>query len=86
MLFNESLPVKEEWLSKKALRTCDLFIAIGTSGTVSPASYFVRSAEYAGARTILINLTEMKPNNPAFKEQYLGKAEEIVPDILGMNV
>ena len=86
VLFNESLPVKEEWLSKKALRSCDLFIAIGTSGTVSPASYFVRSAEYAGARTILINLTEMKPHNPAFKEQYLGKAEEIVPELFGLSV
>ena len=53
VLFGEHLPVKEEWLVKRALRNCDLFVAIGTSGTVSPASTFVRSAEYVGARTNL---------------------------------
>jgi NAD-dependent deacetylase len=79
VLFGEHLPVKEGWLAKRALRDCDLFIAIGTSGTVSPASDFVRSADYAGARTILINLEPMEPKNPYFKEEYLGYAEELVP-------
>ena len=83
VLFGEQLPVKESWLAKRALRDCDLFIAIGTSGTVSPASSFVRSADYAGARTILINLEPMEPKNPYFKEEYLGYAQEIVPLIFG---
>ncbi|WP_103667742.1 Sir2 family NAD-dependent protein deacetylase [Pseudanabaena sp. BC1403] len=83
VLFGEHLPVKEEWLTKRALRDCDLFIAIGTSGTVYPASGFVRSADYAGARTILINLEPMEPKNPYFKEEYLGAAEEIVPLLFG---
>ncbi|MCU0544744.1 MAG: NAD-dependent protein deacylase [Oscillatoriaceae cyanobacterium Prado104] len=83
VLFGEQLPVKESWLAKRSLRDCDLFIAIGTSGTVSPASSFVRSADYAGARTILINLEPMAPKNPYFKEEYLGCAEEIVPLIFG---
>jgi NAD-dependent deacetylase len=80
-LFDEALPVDAEWSSKKALRDCDLFIAVGTSGTVSPASNFVRSAEYAGARTIYVNLEPMTPNNPAFRESYLGRAEEILPQL-----
>lgn len=79
VLFDELLPVREVCLAKKALRDCDLFIAIGTSGTVSPASNYVRSADYAGARTILINLEPMDPPNPYFHEEYLGLAEEIVP-------
>lgn len=79
VLFGEQLPVKESWLAKRALRDCDLFVAIGTSGTVSPVSSFVRSADYAGARTILINLEPMEPKNPYFKEEYLGYAEELVP-------
>jgi NAD-dependent deacetylase len=79
VLFNEPLPAKEEWLAKKALRDCDLFIAIGTSGTVSPASNYVRSADYAGARTILINLEPMNPRNPYFAEEYLGRAEDLIP-------
>lgn len=83
VLFGEQLPAQESWLAKRALRDCDLFIAIGTSGTVSPASSFVRSADYAGARTILINLEPMEPQNPYFKEEYLGSAEELVPVIFG---
>lgn len=86
VLFGEAIPPLASWQSKRALRDCDLFIAIGTSGSVSPASNFVRSAEYAGARTIYINLEPMSPKNPAFKEEYLGKAEEILPTLLGVDL
>ncbi len=81
VLFDEPIPADAERAAKHALRDCDLFIAAGTSGTVSPASNFVRSAEYAGARTILVNLQPMSPPNPAFREQYLGPAEEILPEL-----
>lgn len=83
VLFGEELSVHAGWTAKKALRDCDLFIAIGTSGTVSPASTYVRSAEYAGARTIYVNLEAMRPRNPAFKEEYLGPAEDLLPQLLG---
>jgi NAD-dependent deacetylase len=79
VLFDEALPVDAERSSKKSLRDCDLFLAIGTSGTVSPASNFVRAAHYAGARTIYVNLEPMKPHNPAFGEVVLGRAEELLP-------
>lgn len=82
-LFGELLPVDAEVASKRALRDCDLFLAIGTSGTVSPASSFVRSAAYAGARTILVNLERMDPPNPAFGEELLGRAEEVLPRLVG---
>jgi NAD-dependent deacetylase len=82
VLFDEPIPVKAEWLSKKALRDCDLFVAIGTSGTVFPAANFVRSANYVGARTVLINLEPMTPKNPYFQEEYLGPARELVPLLL----
>jgi len=83
LLFDEPLSVDAEWASKKALRDCDLFIAVGTSGTVSPASNFARSAEYAGARTVYVNLEPMRPANPAFRETYLGRAEQVLPQLLG---
>ena len=86
VLFGEAIPAKPSWHSKRALRDCDLFIAIGTSGTVSPASNFVRSAEYAGARTIYVNLEPMDPPNPAFKESYFGKAEELLSELFGIRV
>lgn len=86
VLFGEAIPSHPQWTVKRALRDCDLFIAIGTSGLVSPAANYVRGAEYAGARTILVNLEPMDPPHPAFKEQYLGRAEDTVPRLLGMAV
>ena len=82
-LFNESLPVDELHRVKRALRDCDLFLAVGTSGAVSPASEFVRGAAYNRARTVLVNLTPMDVKNPYFQEEYLGRAEEILPQLLG---
>jgi NAD-dependent deacetylase len=83
VLFDEMLPADAEWESKKALRDCDLFIAVGTSGTVAPASNFVRSAQYAGARTVYLNLEPMTPRNAAFREVHLGRAEELLPRLFG---
>jgi NAD-dependent deacetylase len=85
VLFDERLPPEASWRAKRALRDCDLFLAIGTSGLVSPAADFVRSAEYAGARTIYVNLEPMAPPNPAFRETVLGRAEEVLPKLLGVG-
>ncbi|MEM7605109.1 MAG: Sir2 family NAD-dependent protein deacetylase [Myxococcota bacterium] len=82
VFFGEAIPVDAEWTIKKALREVDLFIAVGTSGTVSPASNYVRSAAYSGARTVYVNLEPMEPANPYFQETYLGPAEEVLPRLL----
>ncbi|MEM9193643.1 MAG: Sir2 family NAD-dependent protein deacetylase [Myxococcota bacterium] len=81
VLFDEPVPVDEEWAITRALRDCDLFVAVGTSGTVSPASNYVRGAAYVGARTVFVNLEAMEPKNPAFQETYLGRAEELLPEL-----
>ena len=81
-LFNEPLPLDELHRVKRILRECDLFLAIGTSGVVAPASEFVRGAAYNRARTILVNLTPMETPNPYFGEEYLGRAEEVLPQLL----
>ncbi len=81
VLFGEQLPLDAEWKSKHTMRGCDLFVAVGTSGTVSPASNFVRSADFEGARTVLLNLEPMKHPNPYFKEEYLGEAVTLLPQI-----
>jgi len=85
VLFGEELPALPSWTVNRALRDCDLFIAIGTSGLVTPAANYVRSAEYAGARTILMNLEPMMKPNPAFKEQYFGPAERVLPELLATD-
>lgn len=64
-----------------ALRQCDLFIAIGTSGHVYPAAGFCQTAKYHGAHTVELNL---EPSNIAsvFDEQHYGPASEVVPRFL----
>ena len=85
VFFGEELQLDASWTVKRALRDCDLFLAVGTSGLVEPAASYVRGAEYAGARTILVNLEPLQRPNPAFQEQYLGKAEEVLPQLLGIE-
>lgn len=82
VLFDEPLGADEEVGAKRALRGCDLFLAVGTSGSVWPASSFVRSAAFEGARTVYVNLTPLSPPAPDFDEVHLGRAEEILPVLL----
>jgi NAD-dependent deacetylase len=85
VFFGEEIPLDAGWKAKLALRSVDLFIAIGTSGLVSPAANFVRSAKYVGAKTLLVNLEKMDPPDPAFDLEILGKAEETLPTLLGFD-
>ncbi len=62
-----------------ALMQCDLFVSIGTSGTVYPAAGFVEIANQSGAHTVELNL---EPSDQAsqFKESIHGPASQIVPE------
>ena len=60
-----------------ALERADLFAAIGTSGTVAPASAFARMARAAGVPTVEINREASA--DAAFDERRLGPASETVP-------
>jgi NAD-dependent deacetylase len=62
----------------EALRQCDLFASIGTSGAVYPAAGFVQSARYAGARTLEMNL-EPSLGSYLFHESRVGRAGDLVP-------
>jgi len=61
-----------------ALRSCDLFVSIGTSGAVYPAAGFVQSARYSGAATLEINL-EPSLGSIFFDESRTGPAGMLVP-------
>lgn len=65
-----------------ALSRCDLFVSIGTSGTVYPAAGFVQLAKMAGARTVEINL-EPSLGASAFDERIYGPATDKVPAFFG---
>lgn len=66
---------------EKLLKTCDLFISVGTSGVVYPAAGFVQTAKYYGATTIEINL-DMASNNFFFDKHIYGKAGSILPNFI----
>jgi NAD-dependent deacetylase len=84
VLFGEEIPADAEHSAKRALGDCDLFVAIGTSGTVSPASSFVLWAEYAGARRVLLNLEIDEAAHDHFSETRAGPADELVPQFFGV--
>jgi NAD-dependent deacetylase len=62
----------------RALSEADLFISIGTSGTVYPAAGFVTEARAAGAHTVELNL-EPSEGSSLFNDALHGPATEIVP-------
>lgn len=64
---------------EEALRSCDLFVSIGTSGAVYPAAGFVQTARYCGAKTLEMNL-EPSLGSVLFDESRIGKAGELVPE------
>jgi NAD-dependent deacetylase len=61
----------------QALESCDLFVAIGTSGNVYPASGFYQTAKIARAHTVEINL---QGTGTEFDEHIYGKASVVVPE------
>ncbi len=64
-----------------ALKDCDLFVAIGTSGNVYPAAGFVDAAAAVGAHTVELNL-EPSAVESAFAEKKYGPAGKLVPEFI----
>jgi NAD-dependent deacetylase len=70
------------------LKNCQLFIAVGTSGTVYPAASFVQEARKYGAYAVNINPEESE-NEIFFHRVIRGTAsvetEKLVEEILGQS-
>jgi NAD-dependent deacetylase len=64
-----------------ALQRCDLFVSIGTSGSVYPAAGFVAEARAAGAQTVELNLATSERASD-FAEARYGLASETVPALV----
>ncbi|MFT4861592.1 MAG: NAD-dependent deacetylase [Pseudohongiellaceae bacterium] len=60
----------------RALEACDLFVAIGTSGNVYPASGFYQTAKIRRAHTVELNL---ESTGSSFDTAHYGPATEVVP-------
>ncbi len=74
------MPLEMERI-EAALQGCELFIAIGTSGTVYPAAGFVQVARACGAHTIEVNL-QPSGSRSLFHELRQGPASIEVPALL----
>ncbi len=65
-----------------ALEACDLFVSIGTSGSVYPAAGFVREVRMGGrAHTVELNL-EPSEGHSQFAARHYGPAGRIVPEFV----
>lgn len=62
----------------EALETCDLFVAIGTSGNVYPAAGFVAEVNARGKPTVEVNLEETEGTD-LFTQTITGPATRAVP-------
>lgn len=62
---------------EEILIKADLFISVGTSGTVYPAAGFVNLANQSGAHSVELNL-EPSSGHSAFAEKHYGPATQIV--------
>ena len=66
---------------EQALRHCDLFISIGTSGHVYPAAGFFQMAKAHGAHTVELNI-EPSANGSEFDEAHYGPATDVVEEFV----
>jgi len=64
---------------ERAVRRCDLFVAVGTSGEVYPAAGLVNLAAERGARTVELNLER---TSGLFDETIVGPATVTVPALV----
>jgi NAD-dependent deacetylase len=79
--FGESLWEEDLRRCDEALRACDLFLVIGTSGVVYPAAGFASLAKDVGALVIEVNL-ESTPQSDLVDLSLQGRAKDLVPLLL----
>ncbi len=81
--FGEAMPVKETREAEARSRNADLFIVIGSSLVVYPAAYMPMYAVQAGARLIIVNLTDT-PMDSYADVVIRARAGEAMSAILGL--
>ncbi|MDO8526811.1 MAG: NAD-dependent deacylase [Deltaproteobacteria bacterium] len=81
VMFGEMLDARNEELVARAIEHADLFISIGTSGTVQPAASLALEARRRGVKTIEINSTRPK-NVSSFDLRIRAKAGDVLAAVL----
>lgn len=81
VLFGESLDEAALAAAQRAAVSADLFLAVGTSGRVAPASWLAPMARAAGALVINIDPVPGDPG-PGFDRQVTGDAQQVLAEWL----
>lgn len=81
--FGQNLVYDDLERAQVASSTCDVFLAIGTSLTVTPVAYLPRYALQAGARLVILNAQET-PFDRAADAVLRGSIGEVLPKIVEM--
>jgi NAD-dependent deacetylase len=63
--FGQSMPERELAEANRRAESCDLMLTLGSSLVVYPAAYLPQYASQAGAKLIIINMTETSMDNLA---------------------
>ena len=82
VLFGETLSDFAIEQATHALYGCDLFLVVGTSSVVIPAAYLLLDAYDAGAHCISVNIEPSRHENPYLHDEFVGRAEELLPVLL----
>ena len=81
--FGQNLVAEDLERAQAAASTCDVFLAIGTSLTVTPVAYLPRYALQAGAKLVIMNAQET-PYDSAANALLRGQIGEVLPAIVGL--
>jgi NAD-dependent deacetylase len=79
--FGENLDEEDLNMALGLSRQCEFFLTVGTSGVVQPAASLPVLAKRAGAFVVEVN-PEYTPLSPHMDLTLLGKAGEILPELL----
>ncbi len=79
--FGESLPLAELEAAVIAVRSCDIFFSIGTSGVVQPAASLASAARSVGSVVVEIN-AEATPLTQQADFSLLGKSGSVLPALI----
>jgi NAD-dependent deacetylase len=82
VLFGEPIPEKAAEKAMQLAQDCNLFLSIGTSAMVAPASYLPMIAQKTGAIVVEINLEETSLSKTIAKHSLRGRAGELLPRLL----
>jgi NAD-dependent deacetylase len=78
ILFGEMLDPEALGQARRLASECDLFLAIGTSGRVAPASWLAPAAREAGALCVNVDLYPDGNADPAFHARVVGDAQDVL--------